>query len=554
MPHRPGELAALLTALKDRSGLSYARIGQKTNLSKSTVHRFVAGAAVPQDFGTVERIATACGADRDELDRLYPLWAAAPRQDPAATADPAAGSEPAATAGPAASSKAAVAPVPRRLALYAGLAAALLVLAGAVAAVWWRGREDRPQTAPPSATPQWISGPSWTLPARPVPPEYFGVTINSATGHMPGFTTGAVRLWDSETGWSRVNPARDRFDWTILDRLVEGAAAARLPVLYTMGGTPAWAAPNGKRSVYPDNAKSSPPDDLAVWDAYVSALVGRYKGRIAAYELWVLANDARMYTGSVETLVEMTRRGSAIIRATDPAATVVCPGMGNLWSAEGQQVLREFARLGGYEYCHAAAVKLHQRSPEDPPETMLELTTQIDRLFHEAGLHPPLWNTGTTYAIPLEGQLDRARARDYAVRFYLVGLLARTTNLHRMYFYNWGGTKIPIVLQADEGEPTEAALAVQQLQRWLAGAQIRSCGHGQPAGLPQHAWQCEFVVPTPAGNRRAVIRWTHTGSVRLHAEATAEALLRLDGTTEPLAGGAELTLTETPVMIRYSDL
>ena len=78
MPHRPGELAALLTALKDRSGLSYARIGQKTNLSKSAVHRFVAGAAVPQDFGTVERIATACGADRDELDRLYPLWAAAP--------------------------------------------------------------------------------------------------------------------------------------------------------------------------------------------------------------------------------------------------------------------------------------------------------------------------------------------------------------------------------------------------------------------------------------------------------------------------------------------
>ena len=96
MPHRPGELAALLTALKDRSGLSYARIGQKTNLSKSAVHRFVAGAAVPQDFGTVERIATACGADRDELDRLYPLWAAAPRQDPAATADPAAGSQPAA--------------------------------------------------------------------------------------------------------------------------------------------------------------------------------------------------------------------------------------------------------------------------------------------------------------------------------------------------------------------------------------------------------------------------------------------------------------------------
>jgi hypothetical protein len=77
----------------------------------------------------------------------------------------------------------------------------------------------------------------------------------------------------------------------------------------------------------------------------------RYRGRIEAYELWVLANDQRFYTGSVGTLVEMTRWSSAIIRSVDPAATLVCPGMGQLWNSEGVDFLQRFAKLGGYDHC-----------------------------------------------------------------------------------------------------------------------------------------------------------------------------------------------------------
>ena len=46
-------------------------------------------------------------------------------------------------------------------------------------------------------------------------------------------------------------------------------------------------------------------------------------------------------------------------------------------------------------------------------------------------MHPPIWNTGTTYTIPLQGRLDEATARNYAARFYLVGLLARKAFLQR---------------------------------------------------------------------------------------------------------------------------
>jgi hypothetical protein len=302
--------------------------------------------------------------------------------------------------------------------------------------------------------------------------------------------------------------------------------------------------------VYPEDARYSPPDDLNDWDTYVRAVVDRYKGRIQAYELWVFGNEQRMYSGSTETLVEMTRRAGAIVRAVDPRATVVCPGMGNLWTHQGRQILRRFAELGGYDHCDVAGVKLHQSTAGDPPERMLELIALVDRIFKEVGVHPRLWNTGTMYDITQQSPLERTKATNYAVRFFLVGLLARASSLERMYFYNWGGTHLPIVLQPAAGEPTAAALAVATLQRWIAEAEIRSCGHGRAAALPDNAWQCEFTVDTANGPRRAAIRWTHEGTATTQAESAAT-VLHLDDTSRPVAPGAVITLTEEPVLVRY---
>ncbi|MDH2428799.1 helix-turn-helix domain-containing protein [Sphaerisporangium sp. TRM90804] len=410
-------------------------------------------------------------------------------------------------------------------------------------------------SAPPPGGParqtatQWITGPAWSRVPAPVPRTLFGVTINSATGTMPGFRVGAVRLWDGETRWAQLQPERDEFDWSALDRLVGGAQKAGLPALFVFGGTPPWASPAGPSAPYPDGSRASPPDALADWDTFVRALTERYKGRIEAYELWVLANDRRFYAGSVETLVEMTRRASAIIRAADRAATVVCPGMGQLWTNEGRAVLRRFAELGGYGHCDVAGIKLYQRTASDPPESMLALAATVDRVMHEAGVQPRLWSTGTAYSIPLERPLDEVRARDYAVRFYLTGLYARHFNLERMYFYNWGGTKIPIVLQAEGGAPTRAALAVEQLQRWLAYAESRSCGQGLAIGLPENVWQCELTITEPDRRYTATLRWAVAGTAATTAGPRADAARRLDGTSVPVRPGDTITVGEDPVLI-----
>jgi hypothetical protein len=533
-----------LERLKVASGLSYDGIGRKVHLSKSAVHRYCTGAGVPREFGIVERIALVCGASRGEMAQLHRLWLRATTPVEGGT-DGEAVSVHALVERPAT-------PVPRPS--RSGSVRRWLVVAVVVASTAVFLAASTPNKAADTAgspAEQWIAGPTWTLPAAPVPSKLFGVTINSATGAMPSFRVGAVRFWDGGTRWSEMQRQRGEIDWAVLDRLVNGAEKAGVPPLFVFGSTPKWASPAGPAGPYPDGTPA-PPVDLEDWDQFVQAVVDRYRGRIEAYELWVLANDHRFYAGTVENLVDMTRRASGIIRASDPKATVVCPGMGQLWTPEGISFLRRFAELGGYDNCDVASVKLFQREASDPPETMLDLTASIDRIMHEAGVHPRVWNTGTTYSIAVQKPLDEVTARNYAVRFFLVGIYARKVNLERMYYYNWGGTKIPIVLQPIGGVPTNAALAVERLQHWLHRAHSRSCGHGIAANMPENVWQCEFTVREPDRTYDATIRWTDRETAAVTVDKNARVVHHLDGSVREVQAGDTITLTEEPVLIASS--
>jgi hypothetical protein len=551
-------LGEALERLKERSGRSYQGISRRAFVSKSAVHRYCSGHSVPQEFSPIERIARACHADRPEVDRLYRLWSAviAARSDtnrvaaiPEPDVEPALPPqrEPVLASSPDAGYRRLFSSRARAVGLICAALMAVAALAYPVGRVVVSAERAPTAGRPSSAAPQVI-GPAWVLPPARVRPTLFGVTLNSSTGTMPAFDVGAVRLWDSRTRWSQLQPRRGVYDWSVVDRLVGGARRAGLPVLFVAGGTPGWAAPTGPEGPYADSSRAAPPDDLADWDTFVQALATRYRGRIEAYELWVLGNDRRFFSGSVDTLVEMTRRASRIIRATDAAATLVCPGMGHLWTPDGLRSLQRFAELGGYDHCDVAAIKLHQLSAADPPETMLPLLSSIEHTLHKAGAHPRLWSTGTTYSVPLASQLEESRARQYAVRFFLVGLYGRPFNLERVYFYNWGGMKIPIALQAEGGPPTGAALAVARLKQWLAHAQSRTCGHAAAADLPANVWRCELTLVEGDRRRNAAIWWTDSGHAEVPAGPAGQVIHRLDGKMQVVRPGTPITVGEEPVL------
>ncbi|MGW1744199.1 helix-turn-helix domain-containing protein [Streptomyces sp. NPDC002092] len=87
--------ATLLRQLKDRTDRSYGSLARRLNMNTSTLHRYCAGEAVPQDFAPVERLAAFCEATPEERLELHRLWllAVAARQRPRAAGE-GAGAEP----------------------------------------------------------------------------------------------------------------------------------------------------------------------------------------------------------------------------------------------------------------------------------------------------------------------------------------------------------------------------------------------------------------------------------------------------------------------------
>lgn len=397
--------------------------------------------------------------------------------------------------------------------------------------------------------PQVTKGPEWTVAPREVPSDFYGMTMNTDTGAMPDFTTGSIRMWDSYTTWPLIEPRRGEFEWSVVDRTVRGAERAGLPVLFTIGGVPHWANPEGRRVSYHSRTVAGPPRSLRDWDNFVRELSSRYKGRIEAYELWDYPNFSKSFNGTPEQLATMVKRASRVLARTDPEARVVCPSIGELWKAEGRSYLARFAAAGAYAHCDVAAFKLHPRSADGPPEEIVELVRKTVRVLrqHEV-IEIPIWNTGPGYDIVRTPPLDARRARDYAVRFFLAGMYTNYFNVERMYFYSWGSRQVPLVVQPVGGAPTEAGRRIGRLQRMLADARIESCGKGTDMGLPRHAYECRF---RRSGGELTVVRWMSRGGTEIRLEPGAERLRRLDGSERSVRPGEPVPIREEPVLIDH---
>ncbi|MFJ8590251.1 peptidoglycan-binding protein [Streptomyces sp. NPDC093598] len=71
---RVREFAGALLALKERTPHSYETLAARLDISRSALHRYCSGRAVPADFEVVRRLARQAHADRAELTELHRLW------------------------------------------------------------------------------------------------------------------------------------------------------------------------------------------------------------------------------------------------------------------------------------------------------------------------------------------------------------------------------------------------------------------------------------------------------------------------------------------------
>jgi hypothetical protein len=133
---------------------------------------------------------------------------------------------------------------------------------------------------------------------------------------------GWVRM---DFAWPDVEWTRDVWNFSLTDLAVQKAGQHGVKILGILGFTPPWA--NGGNPFF-----GLPPTDMDAWRTYVSTICTRYKGKVAAWEIWNEENIHSFWlTGpDANAYVQLVAQAAPAIRAADPAATVVMGGVAGL--------------------------------------------------------------------------------------------------------------------------------------------------------------------------------------------------------------------------------
>lgn len=178
--------------------------------------------------------------------------------------------------------------------------------------------------------------------AAPTAPAFRGVGISANSGLLAESTASqaqsfafmralGVKNLRIDIPWRWIEQTRGNWTWTGLDRVVDLARADGMSILGVFTTTPPWAALGGSSN------QQTRPADPAAWARFIAVAVQRYRGRIAAYELWNEPNGREYFAPDPDPVAyaAMTRAAVPAIRAADPSAIVLAGGLGPAPDADG---------------------------------------------------------------------------------------------------------------------------------------------------------------------------------------------------------------------------
>ena len=384
----------------------------------------------------------------------------------------------------------------------------------------------------------------------PTGASYFGVHEGGVTRgrwpQVPPGTVSSVRLWDTGTTWRDVNPARGVFRWDALDAAVANARAHGADVDLVLGSTPQWAArypwswvtSAGSSGM---DGSASPPVSEVDWVVYVQAVATRYRGRIAAYEVWNEANLSLFWQGSTVDMARLSSLAYRTIKRIDPHAVVAAPsatlrGSGTTW-------LSHYANVGGFRYADAINVHAYPR-PEDGPEGAAALIRRAREVLAAKGVRLPVWNTEINYghAVGGVGSTRELSVRDQAAFVARTYLLGRSDRVARTYWYDWSYHPALSVRMTRPGSDQSAppATAFVVTRAWLRG-RMAPC-------LVNRAGTRTCTVVYAKG--RAVVTWNPRRVVTVTTPANTVHQQNVFGQTWPVGAGRRVRVGSSPMLFR----
>jgi Glycosyl hydrolases family 39 len=325
----------------------------------------------------------------------------------------------------------------------------------------------------------------------------FRDSYNKHVTPWPDVPFGAWRLLDAYARWYDLEPRKNEFNFEHLDKYVALAQQKHVKVLLPLVTTPSWASarPEEVEGGNPEGSAAEPAE-IDDWRNFVRSVATRYKGQIEAYEIWNEPNLKMFWTGSVEQLVDLSREAFQIIKTIDPAALVVLP---SCTVETGPQYLDEFLKKGGSKYGDVIGYHFYVRAK--PPEAIVDVAARVRDVLRSNHVDKPLWNTESGWADPKPFPSDELGAA-YVARALI---LAWAAGVSRFYWYAWDNHDFVTLEMVERDDTTKksSSKAYAAVQRWLAGAIVRSCGSDSADN-----WTCELN----RGGKRQWIVWNTKGS------------------------------------------
>jgi hypothetical protein len=322
-----------------------------------------------------------------------------------------------------------------------------------------------------------VGSPDSTTTTKGIQLSFFGADFNGAGTWPPTddqkqvASLGSIRLWDDNVKWAQIETSAGVYNWSKLDSWISKAQAQGMDVLYSIGDTPKWAGsvPKGSPCGPAGSYSCSAPTDLSSdgtgtdkhFSDFITALVERYKGEIAFYELWNEPDCTCFWSGNQAQMVRMGKDAAAIIRSKDPKAQILSP------SAHGPTMKTWF---DGYIAAGGAPnfdiVNAHLRgkgsSPNSVPESFLTMYNDLTAETAKRNLTKlPIWDD--EHGVKSTDNInDKDEQAGYAARSLL---LRAGVGIQRQYVYTWDKN-----LQGKE-----AGTAWDTVAGWLLGHTISPC-------------------------------------------------------------------------------
>lgn len=127
--------------------------------------------------------------------------------------------------------------------------------------------------------------------------------------------------------WEDIEPQQGEWHFTRADEILDGLERRGLKLIARLSNTPTWVQADSNLDFI--DAPPSP-DHMADWANYCGTLATRYKGRIAAYQIWNEPNLTREWGNNppdAAGYTELLRVCSEAIRQADPDAILISAGL-----------------------------------------------------------------------------------------------------------------------------------------------------------------------------------------------------------------------------------